>query len=104
MSEPTIVRTLEAALGQFDLTEPEQDAERHFAAGDTRVIGIHGYSISFPGLPDDARISLSEESGFRTIEGTSDCVSGSRHMELIAVATQYAERYNRYVWQRRQDI
>ena len=104
MSEPPIVRTLEAALEPLNLTEPENDAERHLAAGDQRVIGIHGYSISFPGLPDDASIALSEESGYRTIEGTSDCVIGGRHMELIAVATRYAERYNRHIWLRRQDI
>jgi hypothetical protein len=101
MSEPLIVRTLEAALERLNLTEPERDAAGHLANGDKRVIGIYGYSISFPGVPDDASISLLEPSGFRTIEGTSDCVIGRRHAELILVATQYAERYNRYILQRR---
>ncbi len=104
MSEPSIVRTLKAAIRPFNLADPEADAERHLAAGDQRVIGIHGYSISFPGVPADASISLSNESSYGTIEGTSDCVIGTRHMELIGIATRYAERYNRHIWHRRQNI
>jgi hypothetical protein len=104
MSEPSIVRALETALGQLNLADPEQDADQHLADGDRRAIGIQGYSISFPGLPPDASIPLDQESGYRTIDGTSDCVIGPRHMELIEIATRYAERYNRHIWQRRQDI
>jgi hypothetical protein len=99
MSEPTTVRTLEAALASLDLEEPENDAERCLAAGDTRIIGIYGYSVSFPGIPDVAWMRVIAEETFRAVEGTSDCVIGERHMALISVASNYAERYNRHLWQ-----
>ena len=102
MSQPSIVRTLETALGQLNLADPEHDADQRLAEGDQRVIGIHGYSVSFPGVPPDASIPLDQEGEFRTIEGTSDCVLGPRHLELIEIATGYAERYNRHIWAQRQ--
>ena len=104
MSEPPSVRTLETALAQLNLSDPEHDADQRLSDGDRRVIGIHGYSVSFPGLPPDASVPLDQQSRYRTIDGTSDRVFGPRHMELIEIATRYAERYNRHIWQRCQDI
>ena len=105
MSEPPVVRTLEAALARLNLSAPEDDAARNLAAGDERFVGIYGYSVSFPGVPDaDVGPIFADESRFWAIEGTSDCVTGRRHFELIEVATRYAERYNRHVLQRHQDI
>jgi hypothetical protein len=101
MSEPSPAETLDASLESLNLAEPERDAERHLAAGDFRVIGIYGYSINFPGIPDEAWMRIFAEERFRAIEGTSDCVIGGRHMELISIASKYAERYNRHLWQRR---
>jgi hypothetical protein len=100
MSEPSTADELKASLASLNLVEPEKDAERYLAAGDTRVVGIYGYSVGFPGVPEEAWIGLLSEERFRAIEGTSDCVIGDRHMELISAAIRYAERYNRYLGER----
>ena len=97
--EPDLVVELRHEIKKMDLDHPDKDAARHLRRGDSRFLGIYGYSVTFPGTPDDlASWKLVREHGFRGIAGTADTVFGPEHRRLIDVATRYAERYNRYIW------
>ena len=92
-----MAETLQREIDSFDVAQPEEDARRNIAAGDHRVLAVQGYGISFPGLPNDAQLSIADSDKFRLIQGTTDFVVGEKHRELIHIAHRYAERYNSYV-------
>jgi len=97
--EPPLVTALKREIQKMDLDHPEDDAAKNLARGDTRFLGIQGYSVTFPGTPDHpASYKLVQHLGFRVIAGTADKVSGDEHLRLIAIAVQYVGRYNRYIW------
>jgi len=94
-----MVVALKGEIQKMDLDHPEDDAAKNIARGDSRFLGIRGYSVSFPGTPDGSFASKRvQQIGFRLIAGTGDTVSGDEHMRLIAIATRYAGSYNRYIW------
>jgi hypothetical protein len=70
---------------------PVAEADAAFRLGAPRFVGVYGYSISFPGVSDDA---LVRRIGYRAIEGTSDFIrsEGCRQFQIQAV--DYAERHN----------
>jgi len=93
-----MAEALQHEIDAFDNAHPEEDARRNIAAGDNRVLAVQGYGISFPGLPDDAQLSIADSDKFRIIQGTTDFVVGEKHRELIRMAHRYAERYNLYLF------
>jgi hypothetical protein len=97
--DPALVVALKGEIQKMDLDHPEDDAAKNIARGDSRFLGIRGYSVTFPGTPDGPIVSKRiQQVGFRVVAGTADTISGDEHLRLIAIATQYAGRYNRYIW------
>jgi hypothetical protein len=97
--EPALVVALKGEIQKMDLDHPEDDAAKHIAQGDSRFLGIRGYSVTFPGTPDGPIVfKRIQQVGFRVVAGTAETISGDEHLRLIGIATQYAGRYNRYIW------
>ena len=86
-------------LCSIHLENAEADAARALKKGDTRVLGIYGYSVSFPGIsPDDWE---KHHGAYRGIEGTTDAMYGDDHWTLISYATDYAAIYNMFILKNR---
>jgi hypothetical protein len=97
--ESDLVVALRGEIQKMDLEHPEKDAKKNILRGDSRFLGIYGYSVTFPGTPEDVPSwDRVHQHGYRGIAGTADTVFGEEHRRLIEVATRYAERYNRYIW------
>ncbi|RYG93927.1 MAG: hypothetical protein EON58_17345 [Alphaproteobacteria bacterium] len=60
-----------------------------------RFLGVAGYSVSIPGVPDEYDNPLVKKRGVHVIAGTSDYRQSDEHDRLQSVAADYAERYNR---------
>lgn len=70
------------------------DASKSIGEKDFRFLGIAGYAITFPGIPQEKQDELIRKFGYKIIEGTSDVVEGEEHLRLINLAESYAEAYN----------
>ncbi|HEV7692370.1 MAG TPA: hypothetical protein VGO52_16150 [Hyphomonadaceae bacterium] len=86
-------------LCSIRLEKAEADAERALKAGDTRVLGVYGYSVTFPGTSPKDWETFHE--AYRGIEGTSDMMYGDDHVALISNATDYAAIYNMFILKNR---
>jgi hypothetical protein len=62
------------------------------AAADGRFLGVYGYTLSVPGVPDNESDAAGR--GVLPIPGTSDSRRSERESELNAKALAYALRYN----------
>lgn len=71
--------------------DPVREAEAAWKRGDPRFIGIFGFGLSCPDVPED----LPEKYGVNPIQGTSDCLVGDRQAEFQVAAHEFASRYNR---------
>lgn len=88
----TNVDILKIELSKLDLKNPENDLQKNIENGDTRFIGIYGYTLSCPGA-----IELGGKyypHGIKPIAGTSDAIESDEHSRLIATSAEYATRYN----------
>lgn len=75
---------------------PEKDATKAIAKGDLRLRAVYGYTLSVPGIKGDYT-KYKETYGINPIEGTSDSLQNEEHGNLNALATKYAEKYNRII-------
>jgi hypothetical protein len=85
---------------------PEREARAAIARGDLRFIAVCGYVCVPVGIPLDnalrTRDSLALGSdSLRSIDGTSDDIANEDVARLNEVAAQYADRYNRLIWEQR---
>ena len=86
-------RALTATLSQLNLANPVADVEAALARGDTRFIGINGFTCFAPGL-ETASQPQPGATNLKCLEGTSDViVQGEKSLRQSAV--QYARTYNR---------
>jgi hypothetical protein len=86
------------------LENAEADAERALKAGDRRMLGIAGYTVSIPEAgPHGIRFYDREKVGdaYRIVEGTTDFMIGREHGDLIDYATHYAAIYNSFILKNR---
>ena len=74
--------------------DPETRARDAVASGAPYILGIQGYSLTFPGVDD---LSVVRWIGYRILEGTSDVVRSGPCGDYQGRATTYAERFNRTV-------
>ena len=80
-------------LCHLDVSKAHADASDALREGDTRLIGIRGYSVAVPGV-QLGRFEVEAKFGLQTLNENADVVAGSAHMFLIERATKYAEIYN----------
>jgi hypothetical protein len=85
-------------LTGLDSAKATEDARRAKSTGDTRLLGVYGYSEEFPGVSGDA-VAMARAHGVRMIEGTSDAIPSKRCGALNKSAYDYAVRYNAVILQ-----
>ena len=66
---------------------------RNLNAGDTRFVGIYGFTCTAPGV-QESELNLLRIHGVKCLAGTSDLIESREHLRLIRKARDYAERYN----------
>ena len=84
---------LKTELAALNVDHPVADMEKNFAGGDKRFIGIYGYALSCPGVPDEAH-DLTVTHGIKPIHGTSDALESPEYAALQEKAMSYARTYN----------
>ena len=75
---------------------PEKDAKQAIAKGDFRLLAVYGYTLIVPGIKGDYT-KYKKTYGIHPIEGTSDFIQNKEHGKLNALASKYAEKYNRII-------
>lgn len=93
LSMPDTVRTLAYVTVQVGANF-EDDFRRAVDSGDVRFVGVMGYALEVPGVPDyDSKYSRLY--GVKVIEGTSDMYRDSLELQRGQFYQRYAENYNR---------
>ncbi len=87
------------SLKWIESADAVEDVKNAISRQDYRFIGIAGYGIKVPGLPDDKYWEYTEKYGINVIKGTSDVIYGDEHARLIRIAENYAEIYNNMLLQ-----
>jgi hypothetical protein len=83
-----------AYLEKLVAQNPEREAAAAIQRGAPRFLGVAGYTVEIPGIPESISQCGAVRRHLEIIRGTSDVVSGQRHIELIAQARSYASRFN----------
>jgi hypothetical protein len=87
-AQRTVTSSPTFALPQPDRANPERDCQRAIARNDFRFVGVAGYALDVPGVPD-YQTRYWKSNGVKVIAGTSDV--GQRDFNEAARA--YARRY-----------
>lgn len=87
-------------LARLRTASPDRDFAIAWANGDTRFLGVQGYSLSLPGLPKEMYRTAIMHGQFRPLEGTTETPNSEEEMELNNVAWKYATRYNQLLLQK----
>ena len=80
-------KMLEKELSTLNLKNPEIDMENNYANGDMRFIGVYGWMLFCPGVPESDQ-ALEIKYGVRPIKGTGDFIESEKHEQLINAATK----------------
>ena len=102
LAQPKYSKVLAASLRKLNLVDPSKDLDVNLSHGDSKFVGIFGYTCSPPGLDESgtgpdltADERLLESHGVVCIEGTGDVLPPDRqYMDLFQTAWKYAETYN----------
>jgi hypothetical protein len=78
------------SLRWLDSADPHRDLNDALARGDTRFVGVYGYTAVIPGVERSEVI----RHGVRYRRGTSDALEGREHARLNRLAFEYARQYN----------
>jgi len=76
-----------------DSADYRRDFEVAIAKGDIRFVGVMGYALEVPGVPDYDDI-YSESNGVKVIEGSSDSYPDSASLAQTVFFESYATGYN----------
>ena len=88
-----------AELEAIQHADPAKALAAALGRGDERFLGVAGYSVTAPGLDEEADQEILYQQGMRVIAGTTDTPADERHSQLIYDARLYAAAYNRLlVW------
>ncbi len=93
-------REVKAQLIKYKKANPAADLQQAWAKGDLRFVGVHGYSLSTPGVNRGEDGGFIHLVGINPIEGTTDFIRFSAQEELNEVADSYANRYNSMLFQK----
>lgn len=74
--------------------DPETRARAAVTSGSPYILGIQGYSLTFPGVDD---LAVVRTIGYQIIEGTSDVAQSGPCRDYQGRAMTYAERFNRTI-------
>jgi len=88
-AQRTVTDSPHTALPHPERADPAQDCRRAIAHHDLRFVGVAGYALDVPGVPDYHE-RYWKTNGVKVITGTSD--TGDRAFNEAARA--YARRYN----------
>ncbi|WP_313915080.1 hypothetical protein [Tahibacter sp.] len=80
------------ALEQSLRPDPFLSANESVEKGDLRYLGVHGYTIFYPGIQHQYCLRKADEG--KVIEGTGDLQCSAEHMKLQRQAVEFAEAYN----------
>lgn len=83
-----------AALKELLKYDPETLALEEAQRTRPAFYGVYGYSVSTPGIPENAAKCLSEHAHIKHMPGTSDVLCSSEIINLQPAAVGFAERYN----------
>lgn len=83
-------------LEKYVVGNAEADANKNFRSKTKYLLGIQGYSVTFPGVTDPL---LPQRIGYRVLDGTSDAIIDESCASYQLRAKEYAERYNRHLLQ-----
>jgi len=87
-------------LRAFLKTSPSRRLSEALGAGDERLLGVYGYSLSVPGVPVETYAVAFKASAILPVPGTSDVWASREEAELQSRAVAYAEAYNRLLLDR----
>ena len=75
--------------------DPTNDCESAFAAGDFHFVGVYGYSLELPGIPEGFANLIRLEKRYKVVAGTSDNWRNGSDAAFNRTAQSYAEDYNK---------
>jgi hypothetical protein len=84
-----------AGLRQADVA---QDVAKALAEEDRRFLVNVGWGGAILGVPEWTS-EMRGKYGVRVLDGTGDMVFGPKHEEFKRVASEYATKYNRFMWE-----
>ena len=80
-------------LQRLENAHPKDDLAADIKNGELHFLGIRGYTLTAPGVPD-YRDRYANKIPLRIIEGTSDAIASEGERKLQVAATDYAKSYN----------
>ncbi len=87
---------IEPELIALERANPLQKAQENFQKGDFRLLGVLGFSLMVPGIPQSDSC-LKDFRHVTIIKDTTDAPRCTRHALLQRIARDYAEKYNRFM-------
>lgn len=84
-------------LRWVEKADPIIDAKQAIKKNDFRLLAVSGYTVFLPSVSAERQSEYQKKYSVRIIEGTTDGPTGKTHSRLNALATRYAEKYNRYL-------
>jgi hypothetical protein len=88
-AQRTVTSSPAFRLAHPERANPEKDCQRAIARNDFRFVGVAGFVLDVPGVPD-YQARYWKTNGVKVIAGTSDV----GHRDFNEVARAYANRYN----------
>lgn len=76
----------------YEKANPESELNKAIERNDLRFMAMRGYSEYVPGIND--YYEKYTRYGYKVINGSSDVVKNYEHSRLMAIASNYAEKYN----------
>jgi hypothetical protein len=87
-------------IDSLERADVETEVSEALRRGDRRLLGVQGYHLILPGIPEDQYHSLKDRLGVRILPYTSDMVYAGDHDAYNRAAAKYAYRYNRELLRR----
>ena len=94
VSETVALNEYERKLDWVKAADPQADAHAAVARGDLRLMALPGRGQVIPGVDVEERSEYAKKCGIRLTPGVTDAVQGTKHLEMLKQARDYAEQYN----------
>ena len=83
-----------AALKKLLQLNPEELAKEEAKLSRPAFYGVHGYSVTTPGITNNTIACLHQKAQTKHMPGTSDVLCSDEIVNLQPAAQKFAERYN----------
>jgi hypothetical protein len=84
------------SLRKYAKADPDSDFTKARQSGDLRFMGMMGYGLSVPGVPDYEKV-YAKSVGVKIIPGTTDAIMSEEQRHLRDAVRLYAKKYNELV-------